>query len=54
MSEQLDNNNNNNDNDNDNDNSPEFEPCDVCGGTEANFDGFCLQCEIPMDVIVSQ
>jgi hypothetical protein len=32
------------------DHSPEFEPCDVCGGTEANFDGFCPQCELPMDV----
>ena len=32
------------------DSSPEFDPCDVCGGTEANFDGFCPQCELPMDV----
>jgi len=25
-----------------------FEPCDVCGNEEANFDGFCSHCEIPM------
>ena len=30
--------------------TPEFEPCDVCGGTEANFDGFCSQCELPMAI----
>ena len=30
--------------------APEFDPCDVCGGTEANFDGFCPQCEIPMGI----
>jgi hypothetical protein len=30
--------------------APEFEPCDVCGGTEADFDGFCSHCEIPMEI----
>ena len=30
--------------------APEFEPCDVCGGTEADFDGFCPQCELPMEL----
>jgi hypothetical protein len=33
------------------DSAPEFEPCDICGGTDATFDGFCVQCEIPLDVI---
>lgn len=33
-----------------NDAAPEFEPCDVCGGTEADFDGFCPQCELPMEI----
>jgi hypothetical protein len=33
------------------DSSPEFEPCDICGGTEPNFDGYCVQCEIPLNVI---
>lgn len=28
----------------------EFEPCDVCGGIEANSNGFCPQCELPMEV----
>ena len=28
----------------------EFEACSICGGTEANFDGFCPHCEIAMEV----
>jgi uncharacterized Zn finger protein (UPF0148 family) len=30
--------------------SADFDPCDVCGGTDADFDGFCPQCELPMNV----
>jgi hypothetical protein len=27
----------------------EYLPCTVCGETEADSDGFCPQCELPMD-----
>lgn len=30
-------------------NAPDYEACDVCGGTEATADGFCRQCELPME-----
>lgn len=28
-----------------------FEPCLICGGSDADFDGFCQQCEIPLEVV---
>jgi len=28
----------------------EFEPCLVCGGTDSDYDGFCPQCEIALEI----
>lgn len=32
------------------DDEVEYEPCLVCGGTDYDYDGFCPQCEIALEI----
>jgi len=31
------------------DDAPEYLPCPICKATDPNFDGYCQQCEIPLE-----
>lgn len=33
------------------DDAPEYQPCPICKATEPNFDGYCQQCEVPLEKV---